>query len=816
MPVHVVGETDGIPYFAMQRIEGVSLAEALAALAEKPPELLEGRDLHVAITRQLGVEPTAPLPEVFAGTWVQCALRLIRQVTSALDHAHERGILHRDVKPSNILVTPEGRALLFDFGLASGAGTEKLTRTGSHVGSLPYMSPEQLRGEELDARTDVYSLGVTLYEFLCLCLPFEAPTAGKLRDAILAGEPPAVRSRNRAVPRDAETVTLSAMERQRVRRHASAADFGIDLSNVLDLRPIRARRAGAFVRARRWTQRHPTTSVAAALGLALLLVGPSVAAIVARRSERRLRVEMDATAEERRRADPEAERASREAVASEAMLDFVLGLFESSDPYRAGARDPTASEILDAGARDIEEEFADQPEIRALLGLRIGRTQLHLGRPREAAASFRSALVVARPIFGAESSETLDALHGLARSELALGESETAETLLREILASYERTGEVHPADRAQLMDEIAAALISRGEWKRAAELLHEIVDDERLFDALDAHARIAVQRNLAYATAGRHDWESAEECFREAIRLARSSIPGPSLELADALTGLTWLLQGQPERAEEAVELVEETIEIRRALQGERSIELAREIDRLAWFLGKLGRHAEALELFAEAIDRVREELGEGSADEASFLYHYGQELAAAGDPQAEEVLRRAIEIDRELPDRGGAGLAEAALCLGQHLARAGGFRDAGACFEEAIRNQRLVEGGEARLVDALGWLGKMHLELGEPVSAEPLFQECHAIAAEHAGPDSIDAAEASVHVAACRVARGALEDAVPLLSAALPILEAQRGRASPAAQLGIRALVAIYESRGEAERAAEARAKLAPLREE
>jgi serine/threonine protein kinase len=200
VPVYVVGEENGIPYFAMQRIEGLSLAEILEVLESRAPDELAGRDLAEVIARRVGREPPSPLPEAFAGTWVQCALRLMRQVASAVEHAHERGILHRDIKPSNVLVTPNGRALLFDFGLASSAGTDRLTRTGSQVGSLPYMSPEHLRGEELDARSDVYALGVTSYELLTLRLPFEASIASRLREAILSAEAPAVRSRNRPLP----------------------------------------------------------------------------------------------------------------------------------------------------------------------------------------------------------------------------------------------------------------------------------------------------------------------------------------------------------------------------------------------------------------------------------------------------------------------------------------------------------------------------------------------------------------------------------------------------------------------------------------
>src|SRR5262245_58404638 len=168
VPIHTVGEEGGIPYFAMQLLQGATIDAKIRKLAGREPSTLTGRDL-------------APDPEnpgyLFAGTWEEACLRVIRQVADALHHAHERGVVHRDIKPSNVFLTSDGvsRAVLLDFGLAvTSAAASKLTRTGSRLGSLHYMSPEQVRGGAAVSRaTDVYSLGVTLYEMLTLRAPFE-------------------------------------------------------------------------------------------------------------------------------------------------------------------------------------------------------------------------------------------------------------------------------------------------------------------------------------------------------------------------------------------------------------------------------------------------------------------------------------------------------------------------------------------------------------------------------------------------------------------------------------------------------------------
>jgi serine/threonine protein kinase/formylglycine-generating enzyme required for sulfatase activity len=278
VPVYTVGEASGVPYFAMEWIDGCTLGDVLRDLGSQAPERLTGESLHQAIVAcNPGDEPRDPAAhERFRGTWTEVCFGLVRDVALALQHAHERGVIHRDVKPSNVVVTRSGRVMLLDFGLARVRGVRKMTRTGSEMGSLPYMSPEQVRGEDapLDGRADVYALGVTLYELLTLKVPYLSETSEVTRQRILEGRAEPIRARNRAVPRDAETVCLKAMERDPARRYATAADFARDLGNVLERRPIEARRPGPLLRARRWSQRHPALTALVVLGF--LLVASSV------------------------------------------------------------------------------------------------------------------------------------------------------------------------------------------------------------------------------------------------------------------------------------------------------------------------------------------------------------------------------------------------------------------------------------------------------------------------------------------------------------------------------------------------------------
>lgn len=278
VPIYTFGKANGIAYFAMERVRGASLEQALAALKGRDPGTLEGADLGRALQAAMAEDERgeALADWLYGGTWEQCVLRVFRLAAEALEHVHGRGVLHRDLKPSNIMLTPGGRVMLLDFGLAQGGGTDKLTRSATQLGSVPYLPPELLQGgrEAASPRADVYSLGVSLYQALCLRLPYEGPTTTATMLSIAAGAAAAPRSRNSSLSADAETVCLTAMESAVERRYASAEAFARDLSNVLERRPIDARRAGPLQRLVRWSQRHPARATAAALGLLIVLGGP--------------------------------------------------------------------------------------------------------------------------------------------------------------------------------------------------------------------------------------------------------------------------------------------------------------------------------------------------------------------------------------------------------------------------------------------------------------------------------------------------------------------------------------------------------------
>ncbi|AGA28355.1 protein kinase domain-containing protein [Singulisphaera acidiphila] len=307
VPVFGVGCEDEVPYYAMQFIEGRSLAEILLALRSLEGLAVPDGDRHdpgpdalaLALATDLTrlphglptpetpttgapksdspVTPTG-LPEPTATrcrAYPRTIAGLGLQVAKALEHAHESRVIHRDIKPGNLLLDGRGHLWVSDFGLARFLGDARLTQSGDLMGTLRYMSPEQALGRHvvIDGRTDVYSLGVTLYELLTLRAAFEGTDRADILQALARGEPTAPRRLNAAVPRDLETIVLKAMAREPADRYQTARDLAADLARFLDGRPITARRPSLVDRTAKLAARNRGIVIAVTLLSALALIG---------------------------------------------------------------------------------------------------------------------------------------------------------------------------------------------------------------------------------------------------------------------------------------------------------------------------------------------------------------------------------------------------------------------------------------------------------------------------------------------------------------------------------------------------------------
>jgi hypothetical protein len=349
VPVYATGEHDGTHFYAMELIDGPSLDHFLKRLktgsgsknspqmiATPPAELVQTAPYVEGSSSTASGTELSTTPLFWDSAYFDSAARMIADVADALEHAHKNGVIHRDIKPSNLLLSPDGRLSVNDFGLARLLEQPGMTMTGEFVGTPAYMSPEQIAAGRtpLDHRTDIYSLGTTLYELLTLCPPF----AGERRDQVLAQilhkEPKPPRRVNKKVPVDLETVCLKAMEKDPDRRYQTAGRMAEDLRRYVNRFAITARRAGPAERVRKWVRRHPGLTA----GLAFALLASAAAAAFAHRAHR---FQQQGLAD-KERLSRELQTERRQAAVDKAILEAMNGDLEAAslaiaDAERLGA-----------------------------------------------------------------------------------------------------------------------------------------------------------------------------------------------------------------------------------------------------------------------------------------------------------------------------------------------------------------------------------------------------------------------------------------------------------------------------------------------
>jgi serine/threonine protein kinase/Flp pilus assembly protein TadD len=289
--VYEAGVDGATPYIAMRLVEGDSLAKKIASASgvSQLSSNLSLTDAEADAATDSKDRPAATLPDA-AG--IAASAQLVAKVARALHTAHEAGIVHRDIKPANITITSSGDPVIMDFGLARDETSDQsLTRTGDLFGTPAYMSPEQLTRHTIhvDRRTDVWSLGVTLYEILTLRRPFEAPTRERLYQAILGKEPLDARRVNPAISKDLGAIIETALQKDLDRRYQSSAAMAADLEAFAAGKPVAARRVGRIGRVARWSHREPAKAALLAVSLIAL---PTIAVLLTNHIANRDKVEL--------------------------------------------------------------------------------------------------------------------------------------------------------------------------------------------------------------------------------------------------------------------------------------------------------------------------------------------------------------------------------------------------------------------------------------------------------------------------------------------------------------------------------------------
>jgi serine/threonine-protein kinase len=762
---------DGRPWFAMEYVEG----EPLTTYCE---------------ARQL------PIPE---------RVRLFSDVTESVRYAHQSLVIHRDLKPSNIFVTGNGQVKLLDFGIAklladgeADGHTAGLAETGTELRVLTpeYAAPEQVRGEPVTTATDVYALGAVLYELLAgtRAHRFERHTPAEVERVVCDTEPeppsaaPAVPDRiRRSLRGDLDTIVLKALQKVPARRYPSAEALLEDIRRYQSGRPITARPDSFAYRTRKFLERH-RAGVAAGLALLVVLIGGLTATVWQARA------------------------AAREAAKAREVKDFVVNLFQVSDPAESRGREITARELLQRGVRRVDSALGRQPEVQQeLLGV-LGKIHRELGLFPEADTLFRRSVDVAKRAYGPDHPEVAARLTDLGTALKELGRLAPAESVLEQAIVIRRKALGSDHADVATSMGELANVLADVGKYARAESLYRAVLtidlehfgrdhlevatDLESLgvllsdylerYEEADSMYRAAlairlrhmdaghpvvlnVLGNLAGNLHGMGRFDEAESLYRKVLAGRQRIHPNGHPDVAYSLHTLASLLEERG-RWTEAESLDVQALSLRRRFLGDDHTMTLATLNNLAIVRYRLGDLAGAEQAFREALRIWRGKLGTDHVFTLRAMNSLGAVLSEAGKySEAESSLREAVQREQRVLGDSTVDVAMAQRNLGLVLYRTHRLADA----ESAIRSslaiyRRELPDSHPRIAEALTGLGQVLVARGQPTRGDTLLREALAIREGKLGQQDLRTAETRQALGQALIAEGRRKEGQALVLAA------------------------------------------------
>ena len=589
-------------------------------------------------------------------------LELLVKVCEGVQHAHQKAVIHRDLKPSNILVGEvDGKPMprIIDFGIAKAISKqpdENLTQAGWLVGTPGYMSPEQADPSvlDVDTRTDVYSLGVILYELLTGVVPFDPKQwRTKPLDEVLRQlreeepSPPSKTASNeqqismaaaqdRQLQReqlahllkgDLDSITAKAIDKDRTRRYGTPSELAADICRYLNHEPVAARPASTGYRLQRYVRRH-RMGVTVAAGLVFLLasfVGMQAVQL------RRIRRERD--------------RANR-------ITDFMTNMFKVSDPSEARGNSITAREILDKASKDIDTGLARDPDLNAQMTSTMAGVYKNLGLYPRARSLLERAIEIQRHIFGPEDPNTLRSLSTLGYILEEEGHYVEAEKLERQALDAQRRVLGPEHSDTLTSMNNLSRILDQEGRYAEAEKLERQTLEIQRRKFGRDHSDTVRAMNNLAITLYNEGHFAEAEKLDREMLDI-RKRVFGP--EHPDTLRMMTNLAaalysEGQVGQAEK---LERQTLEIERRILGPEHPDTVRTMNNLSNALLDERHYPEAEDLARQTLDIRRRTLGPDSPETLTYLENLAIKVSYNNRyPEADKLFREAIERAAKSPE--------------------------------------------------------------------------------------------------------------------------------------------------------------------
>jgi serine/threonine protein kinase len=642
--VHDAGATEtGRPYFVMELVRGVRITDYCD---EKNLSTQERLDLFV-------------------------------QVCHTVQHAHQKGIIHRDLKPSNILVNiVDGQPVpkVIDFGIAKATNDQRLTDKTvftafeQFIGTPAYMSPEQaeVSGVDVDTRSDIYSLGVLLYELLTGKTPFDAkkllqagleemrrtireeePERPSTKVGTLGGEELTSTAQRRGLeaPKlvhslrgDLDWIVMKCLEKDRSRRYETANGLARDVQRHLENEPVVARPPSAAYRLQKMVRRNKILFAASGLVTAALVLGLGISTWMffreraGRREQARLR-----------------QQAKTEAAKSGQVAQFLKSVLQGVGPNVALGRDVTVlREILDQTAKRIDSEFANQPEVEADLRDTIGQTYHDIGQYTDAEAMHRRALALRKRVLGTGDVSLAISLTGLGYALLGEGKQQEARVAWLDALELRRKLLPKDHPDLATSMCVWAMQLFNDGHLAESETMHREALAIRRRILG-EKHVDVAFSlNNLANTLTAEKKYQEAESQYRQALTL-RQELIGPKSTAVAATLGNVGSVLWKQGRLDEAESLLRQSVAIYREVLDDRHSYTIGPLHSLASLLSVEGKESEAKDVYREIVTRSRNLVDQSSANEldiAAWLMATSKHADLRDGPKAISLAEQAVAI--------------------------------------------------------------------------------------------------------------------------------------------------------------------------